>query len=636
MSRRDSREPSRGRNRSRSRGRPEPTPRDGGRRADSRDRSRSQSGPRNKRPDDYGVDTMKITDDDAAFILGKGGKTKEKISRVSGAEIELFERDLILEIRGSKVQRRRAKKYSEGVMAQRTGPVSVTEDYDDGDLTMLHVPQEAVGFVTGRAGNFLRTIEEEWGTLMFFCEVGAGSRSRDYEKLAIFGSVRGRRGAELKVLSAVETKVPGFYGRIRDEVVQRDRGKDESGTWGTDTMTFQDDELSYALGKQGGTRKKLERSSGAVVQYVGHNALLSGTREERRRAKAYMKWLFDQLEGPVYVDGWEDRDDCTVVPVPRDCVGYITGSRRATLGTMEEEWGVLMFFMNKTEEKGRGKGDNEKLIIFGAQRDRRGAELKVMNGIEKKAPGTFTRGVREKTSDVRGFDTDRLVLKDEELSYAIGKEAATQKKLEKAAGCVLQFVGNVAFIAGDLKQRRRCKEFIGWLLQQMRGSVTIPDISRREDATEVFIPANCKGWVTGNRGSELRRMEQETGVYMFMALDARGEERLIIFSQEVGSKVSNTGRMAAERLVNEMIQEKLRDDGRGRSDSRRRSPPRGRSDSRRRSPPRGGGGGGGGGGGRSRSPPPRGRSPPRRDSRARSPPRRNDSRGRNNNNGYHR
>ncbi|CAJ1375275.1 unnamed protein product [Effrenium voratum] len=110
--------------------------------------------------DDYGVDTLKITDDDAAFILGKGGKTKEKIAKVAEAEIELFERDLILEIRGSKMQRKRAKKYCEGVMAQRTGPVSVTDDYDDDDLTLLQVPQEAVGFVTGRAGNFLRSIEE--------------------------------------------------------------------------------------------------------------------------------------------------------------------------------------------------------------------------------------------------------------------------------------------------------------------------------------------------------------------------------------------------------------------------------------------------------------------------------------------
>lgn len=584
---------SRGRERSRSRSR----------RQESRSASPNKDAQRHRKPDDFGVDTMKITDDDAAFILGKGGKTKEKISRVSEAEIELFERDLILEIRGSKLQRRRAKKYCEGVMAQRTGPVTVTEDYDDGDLTMLQVPQEAVGFVTGRAGNFLRTIEEEWCTLMFFCEVGTG-RNRDYEKLAIFGSVRGRRGAELKVLSAVETKVPGYYKKIQDEVVNRDKGKDETGSWGTDTMTFQDDELSYALGKQGGTRKKLERSSGAIVQYVGHVSFFSGTRQVRKKAKEYMKWLFDQLEGPVYVDGWEDRDDCAVVNVPSDCIGYITGNRRATLGQMEEEWGVLMFFMNKQEDKGKGRG-SEMLIIFGDQRARRGAELKVMNGIEKKAPGSFTRGVREKISDVKGFDTDRMVLKDEELSYAIGKEAATQKKLEMAAGAVLQFVGNVAYIAGTMKERRRCKEFISWLLQQMRGSVTIADLSRRDDATEMHIPANCKGWVTGNRGSELRRMEQETGVYMFMALDSRGEERLIIFSADAGSKSSPRGRMAAERLVNELIQEKLRDDGRGRSDSRspprspsrrnsrpqsrspkRRSPERRRSDSRRRSPRR--------------------------------------------------
>merc|ERR1719363_10768 len=135
-----------------------------------------------------------------------------------------------------------------------------------------------------------------------------------------------------------------------------------------------------------------------------------------------------------------------------------------------------------------------------------------------------------------------------------------------------------------MKERKRCKEFINWLLAQRRGSVTIPDISQRDDATEMHIPDNCKGWVTGNRGSELRRMEAETNTYMFMALDERGEERLIIFSHDPGSKVSDKGRMAAERLVNEMIQEKLRDDGGRDKDSR--SPSRRRSNSRRRSPSR--------------------------------------------------
>jgi len=300
-----------------------------------------------------------------------------------------------------------------------------------------------------------------------------------------------------------------------------------------------------------------------------------------------MKWLFEQLEGPVYVDGWQDRDDCTVVDVPSDCIGYVTGSRRAALGGIEEEWGVLMFFMNKKDKEGRG---SEQLIIFGPERPRRGAELKIMSSVETKSPGCFTRGVREKTSSHSGFDTDRLIFKDDELSYALGKEGSTRKKLEGAAGAILQYVGHCAFIAGTLKERRRCREFINWLLAQRRGSVTIPSVADREDATEMHVPENCKGWVTGNRGSELRRMEGETGTYMFMALNDRGEERLIIFCHNAGSKTGTGGRAAAERLVNEMVQEKLRDagrrDSRSPSPKRRRSRSRRRSNSRRRSPSR--------------------------------------------------
>ncbi|CAK0844390.1 unnamed protein product [Prorocentrum cordatum] len=401
------------------------------------------------------------------------------------------------------------------------------------------------------------------------------------QRLAIFGTVRGRRGSELKVLSAVETKMQGYFARIRSEVINRDKYKDPTGTWGTDTMQFRDEgEISYALGKQGGTRRKLERSSGAIIQYVGMETVCSGTKAERNRARDYMKWLFQQLEGPVYVWGWENRDDCTVVDIPTDCIGYITGNRRATLGVMEEEWGTLMFFMNESEEKGRGRGGTEKLAIFGPERPRRGSELKVMSGIETKSPGFFTRGIREKSSDFPGFDTDRMLFRDEEVSYALGKDGATRKKLEMASGAILQYVGHVAFIAGTLAERRRCKEFIQWLLQQRRGSVTISDIKDRDDVTEVHIPSNCKGWVTGNRGSELRRMEQDTGTYMFMALDAKGEERLLIFGVNPGSKIREGGRLHAERMVDEMIQEKLRDDER-RGGGRRRTRSSSSEDSRR-------------------------------------------------------
>ena len=53
---------------------------------------------------------LKISNEDAAFVLGKNGKTKEKIARVSGADLDLFEHSLTLEIRGTDDERKRAKK----------------------------------------------------------------------------------------------------------------------------------------------------------------------------------------------------------------------------------------------------------------------------------------------------------------------------------------------------------------------------------------------------------------------------------------------------------------------------------------------------------------------------------------------
>ena len=102
---------------------------------------------------------------------------EEKIARVSGADLDLYENSLTLEIRGTEDQRKKAKKYVECIMAQRVGPVKIQEDAKDNDLTVIMVPSVAVGFVTGSGGNFLRQVEEEWGTLMFFADFrGRGER----------------------------------------------------------------------------------------------------------------------------------------------------------------------------------------------------------------------------------------------------------------------------------------------------------------------------------------------------------------------------------------------------------------------------------------------------------------------------
>jgi len=57
---------------------------------------------------------------------------------------------LLLELRGSAQQRQRAKKYASIVMKQRIVPLFMTDEFDDGDLTVLSVPPDVVGYVRGR------------------------------------------------------------------------------------------------------------------------------------------------------------------------------------------------------------------------------------------------------------------------------------------------------------------------------------------------------------------------------------------------------------------------------------------------------------------------------------------------------
>lgn len=137
--------------------------------------------------------------EDAAFVLGRGGSTKQKIARVCGAELDLNERENKITIHGTRKQRKAAREYISYVMQQRTGSVSIELDDVRDDLTVVKVPEDCVAFIMGKGGQTLRSMELEWQTLMFFSKVpGQGDR----ELLMIFGTIRARRGAEMKVLHA--------------------------------------------------------------------------------------------------------------------------------------------------------------------------------------------------------------------------------------------------------------------------------------------------------------------------------------------------------------------------------------------------------------------------------------------------
>jgi len=350
---------------------------------------------------------MTISSEDAAFVLGRGGSTKRKIERVSGARLNLHERELKLEIFGDTVELERACLYVKLVLAQRTGPVYIDFAEVRPDLSVVTVPEDCFGFVTGKKGVVLRSLEEEWGTLMFFAKgLGEKGEKLEEEKLAIFGPRRGRRGSELKVMSAVEHKRPNYFinedGEPRKKLSQPGDDDDDA-EWGFDTLHLRNDEFSYALGSQGSTRKKLAKASACILEYVGRTVYMCGTQRERRLSRDYLDWLLMQRKGRCKVD-WEDRDDVTVVEVPLDCVGFITGHRGESLRRIEMQTDTFCF---TDGEKGdsRGRDGYENLLVFGhSESGRKQARYMFEDKVEERQD--MDRRARERNSR-RGSDRDR-------------------------------------------------------------------------------------------------------------------------------------------------------------------------------------------------------------------------------------
>jgi hypothetical protein len=205
-----------------------------------------------------------MTGEDAAFLLGAGGSTKRKVARAAGARLELdddADGKHVLTVSGPDASRARAVDYVRWVLKQRLGAIEVSGASARDDLSIVRVPADCVAYVTGKSGRVLRSVEEEFGTLLFFGKLVGDSgertgeeteRGQTIETLCVLGDRRGRRGAELKVMSAVEHKTPGWY--VNDEKKLRARlkqpGDGEGDGFGYDVFPFEDHEFSYALGAQ--------------------------------------------------------------------------------------------------------------------------------------------------------------------------------------------------------------------------------------------------------------------------------------------------------------------------------------------------------------------------------------------------
>ncbi|KAL8431759.1 hypothetical protein ACSSS7_005085 [Eimeria intestinalis] len=323
----------------------------------------------------------------------------------------------------------------------------------------------------------------------------------------------------------------------------------------THVMEIQDDDASFILGA-GKSSLCLHREShvcGAELNIEERNGRtvleMRGTKDTLERAKLYVGFVMQQRVGPVQLPpDAQNRDDLTIIEVPHECVGYVTGRKGAGLRSVEEEWNTLMFFTDLRSEKA---GQTERLAIFGSQRARRGSELKVMSAVEQKMPGYFTDNITEGSSSNEGFDTDYIAISEKDYSYALGQRGTTRKKLARASGAILEYVGRIAFVAGTLPERMRAKQYLQWLCMQRTSFVHVDTVGR-DDCEVVNLPLDAVAYVTGSKGSNLRRVEEETGTFIFLdGARGGGEERLLIFCYDADA------RRRARMRIEERIDEKL-------------------------------------------------------------------------------
>jgi hypothetical protein len=146
------------------------------------------------------------------------------------------------------------------------------------------------------------------------------------------------------------------------------------------------------------------------------------------------------------------------------------------------------------------------------------------------------------------------------VSYALGRGGHTRRKVALASGCVLEYVSNMVFMAGTGEERDRCRSYLDWLLAQRNGrkiKLTDKDLKDRDDCVQIIIPRECKSYILGNRSAELRRIEEETQTFLFMADDEKGEERVLAFSHVPSA------RAAAERMMNAAIRQAYRQNSYG-------------------------------------------------------------------------
>ncbi|KAF4704602.1 hypothetical protein FOZ63_004668, partial [Perkinsus olseni] len=142
-----------------------------GSRSKSRSASSSSSSSSVSTTDGEGLSVIRVDSSEAGLVLGRGGATKRKIENAADVDIELVtteEGDSNVELRGPGNNRELGRDYICFLLLHKKGESLDINLEDRDDCTWIDVPQDTIGYVTGRERSTMNSMEEETDTLMFF------------------------------------------------------------------------------------------------------------------------------------------------------------------------------------------------------------------------------------------------------------------------------------------------------------------------------------------------------------------------------------------------------------------------------------------------------------------------------------
>lgn len=284
-------------------------------------------------------------------------------------------------------------------------------------------------------------------------------------------------------------------------------------------------EIAHIIGKDGRSKRKISKLANVRIQLLdklGYKEMnICGTPENIERAKKYIRVVGGQVNYNAVLTPEEvsNHDDTTLIRVPTECA-YVKTGTVPTLSIspreLEKEHNVIIGTVT-AENVPTAPGEST-LAIFGRRNDRRRTEFAIMRIIETKRKGFYTSNVKPHIDPPEcDWGTDIIDI-GVDASYAQGKRGVTRKKIEAAADCVLGIVGTMAFITGNGRCRKACRDYIGWVTSQKTvKNMDVPDLENRDDVDIVPVPAECMGYVAGKDGRSLYSVEVRTKTFCFIS-----------------------------------------------------------------------------------------------------------------------